>query len=148
MKIKKANIWNDFDSLDIICITTNSILKKNGELVMGAGFAKQALNVSNGLAKDFGDKIKLKNLNGGFYGIIPSECGKYLTFQTKLHWMDDSPLKVVTESCLMLKRFSDKNSDKIIGLPYPAINNGGRTKSEIFPIIEILPDNVIVYELS
>ena len=42
MILKQGNIFDDFDSLDFVGITTNSILNKHGELVMGAGIAKTA----------------------------------------------------------------------------------------------------------
>ena len=40
MKEVKGDIWKS--DCDIIAITTNGVVKKNGELVMGRGIASQA----------------------------------------------------------------------------------------------------------
>lgn len=40
MILKKGNIFDDFENLNYVGITTNSMLNKRGELVMGAGVAK------------------------------------------------------------------------------------------------------------
>ena len=42
MLLKQGNIWEDFDNLDYVCITTNSVVKRNGTLTMGAGIALDA----------------------------------------------------------------------------------------------------------
>ena len=42
MLLKKGDVFEDEHILDFVCITTNSILNKNGELVMGAGVALEA----------------------------------------------------------------------------------------------------------
>lgn len=39
---KTGDIWQVFDNADLFCITTNAILDKNGELVMGKGIAGEA----------------------------------------------------------------------------------------------------------
>jgi len=45
-----------------------------------------------------------------------------------------------------LKFLATLFDDCIFGLPFPAINNGGLTKEVVLPIIESLPDNVLVFE--
>ena len=37
----KGNIFDYIGKVDAICITTNGTIKSNGELVMGAGVAKE-----------------------------------------------------------------------------------------------------------
>ena len=147
MQLVQANIWDYAHNLDYLCITTNSILDKNKHLVMGKGIALQARNHLPDLAKDFGQQISERNLNGGVYGLLVSH-NKYIAFQTKIHWKDVSPLDVVEKSCDMLDRLARKYPEKSFGLPYPAINNGKRTVAEIQPMLDKLPDNVYVYHLN
>ena len=144
MKIIEDSIWNKIDDLDYICITTNSILNSKKELVMGAGIAKEAKNRYPSLPKEFGKKILEKGYEGKFYGIIV--YAKFLAFQTKIHYKDNSPLDLVKKSCEYLKIAADLNKNLIFGLPFPAVTNGGRTYEEILPIVSILPDNVYIFK--
>ncbi len=41
-----------------ICITTNRVVKSNGEAVMGRGVAQQATELIPGIAKDLGSYIR------------------------------------------------------------------------------------------
>lgn len=146
MFIVNKDIWLDADELDYICITTNSVVKNNFDLVMGAGIAKEANNRVKGLAKDFGRQICQLEKKMGVYGLLVDKTKKYIAFQTKIHYKDGSPLHVVQKSTRLLYNLAIALPDKTFGLPYPAVNHGGRSKAEIYPIISVLPDNVIVYE--
>lgn len=147
MQLIQANIWEYADKLDYVCITTNSIVKQNGELVMGAGNALQAKQRVPTLPLDFGDQIKSKNLQGKFYGLLLSH-EKYLAFQTKLHYQDESPLDVVSKSVAALERLANKYPDKTFGLPFPGISNGRLSAKVVYPMLLKLPDNVYVYHLD
>ena len=146
MKLIDKDIWKDKEVLDYIGITTNSVINYKGHLVMGAGIAKEAKKRYPYSPEYFGEKITSKDCEGKFYGII-----KYLdifAFQTKLHWRDKAPLAVVEASVNMLNIIARNNTSKIFGLPFPAVNNGGRSQDEILPLLEKLPDNVWVYKLQ
>lgn len=147
MILKKGDIFDDEHYLDFIGITTNSILNKKGELVMGAGIAKQAKQKHPDLPKLFGDLIKEKDVENKFYGMLLAKR-KYVAFQTKLHWKDNSPLDVVQRSIIMLKKTANKYADKTFGIPFPAINNGGLTVEIVLPLLQEIPDNVIIYHLE
>ena len=131
---------------DYIGITTNSIVKRNGELVMGAGNAKVASNKFKHLPKFFGDRIVNDGLVGKFYGII--KCGKYFAFQTKRHYKDKSDIRDVYESIMMLKDIAERNVDKTFAIPFPAISNGGLKREDVEGYLTCLPDNVFVYILE
>lgn len=143
----QKNIWLDSANLDYVCITTNSMVKKDKTLCMGAGNAKQAKMLIPSLPFDFGQKILEKNLNLAYYGLLLAQ-DKYIAFQTKIHWKDESPLWVIQSSCEMLKRLALKYPERTFGLPFPGINNGKRTKEEVFPLLENLPSNVYIYSLN
>lgn len=146
MQLVQGNIWNN-QSLSYICITTNSIVKANGNLTMGAGIAKEANDRVSGLAKDLGKQIKARDLEGKFYGLLLSK-EKYIAFQTKLHWKEDSPIEVVTKSIDMLRRLALKYPNKTFGLPFPGIQNGGLKPKDVLPLLQVLPNNVLVYHLK
>ena len=148
MQLIQDNIWNYAHNLNFICITTNSILNKNGELVMGKGNAKEAKAFAPNLPKDFGDQIKANNLDGKFYGLLVSQNKKFIAFQTKFHWLDNSPIELVEKSCDMLHRLAKKYPDQSFGLPFPGINNGRLRPKDVYPFLQKLPDNVYVYHLD
>ena len=146
MKIINKDIFEDYDSLDFLCITTNSILNKQKHLIMGAGIAKQAATFDKDMSRFFGWFIDKSNLNGKFYGLIYYK--KFIAFQTKLHWRDNSPMSVVESSIKMLDIFARCNIDKKIGLPFPAINNGGLKDEDVLPYLRTLPENVVIYKFK
>ena len=133
---------------DYFGVTTNSIIKRNGELVMGAGVAKSAMLLNPELPKIFGADIVGRGLVGGYYGIIkPSGSSKYFTFQTKRHYKDKSNITDVIMSINQLKEIAIRFHNKTFALPFPAIANGGLKRGDVLPYLLELPNNVYVYEL-
>ena len=143
MRLVKGNVF-EFEDVDYACITTNSILNKKGELVMGAGVALEAKQRFPELPKIYGNKIQRLGLVSGEYYLL--QHNNLIAFQTKVHYKDKSPLGLVKKSVTRLKFLATLFDDCIFGLPFPAINNGGLTKEMVLPIIESLPDNVLVFE--
>lgn len=146
MKIKIGNIFDYVNELDYVGITTNSTLNKKGELVMGAGNAKEAKCLYPDLPKVFGQMIKSMGCELGYYGIIHYD--KFIAVQTKRNWRDKSLISDVEETLEHLKIIAEMHPELAIGIPYPAINHGGLTESDIYPLLLKLPDNVIVYKLQ
>ena len=54
----RGNLWNHIGKVDVICITTNGFVKRNGEAVMGRGCALEARNQFPSLALTLGKSIK------------------------------------------------------------------------------------------
>ena len=146
MLLKQSNIWTDFDQLDYVCITTNAIVKANGNLVMGAGIALDADKHNPNLKVEFGRQIRERGLSNQFYGLLLAE-EKYIAFQTKYHWRNDSPLELVARSIDMLRRLALKYPNCTFGLPFPGISNGKLNPKDVHPLLLQLPDNVTVYHL-
>lgn len=143
MILVKGDVFKS--NCDYIGITTNSIVKINGELVMGAGVAKMAKELYPNLPKLFGDKILKHGCVGGYYGILKE--GKFFAFQTKRHFKDNSNINDVIKSIEMLKNIAENTEEKTFALPFPAINNGGLNREDVLPYLEFLPNNVYIYEL-
>ena len=69
MKEIKGDIFDYIGIADAICVTTNGIVKKNGELVMGAGIAKAMADKYPDLAKVLGKKVNTTGKNIVFKGM-------------------------------------------------------------------------------
>jgi hypothetical protein len=76
------------------CITTNGILTKKFELVMGAGVALEAKKRYPELPKILG---KLVQTGGNHVYLI--ENLNIASFPTKHHWCDSSDLDLIAQSC-------------------------------------------------
>lgn len=131
------------DTKHIYLFTANSVVTSNGKLVMGAGVAKAVRDTYKGIDTLFGSKIvhmdvfclQFVEWNGVWIG----------AFQTKIDWREASPLNVVQSSINMLTSVANKRPNHTFHLPCPAVNHGGRRIEDILPMLESLPDNVIVY---
>lgn len=143
MILVKGNVF-EYPNLDYICITTNSILNTKGELVMGTGVALEAKKRFPQLPKIYGNKIDKLGLFGKDYYLLQHD--NLIAFQTKRHYKDKSPIELVKRSTQRLKFLATLFDDSTFGLPFPAVQNGGLSKDVVLPIINCLPNNVIVFE--
>lgn len=128
---------------EIYMFTANSTLTQSGKLVMGAGTARVVRDTYNNIDKMFGNTIDDQEV----FGVKFIQQGQQWigAFQTKIHWQKESPLEVVRESTRQLKWYAERRPDWNFHLPCPAINHGKRSLQEVLPLLESLPDNVIVY---
>jgi hypothetical protein len=128
---------------EIYMFTANSTLKNDGKLVMGAGCAKTVRDTYHGIDKMFGDKIgHLSEFNVLFVKHNEQWIG---AFQTKINWQESSPMFIVMDSVNKLTRIANERPLWTFHLPCPAINHGGQKVEDILPMLEQLPDNVIIY---
>lgn len=150
MIIQIGNIFNYAHKFHHICITTNSVINKKGELVMGAGIAKAAKLKDPTLPLAFANAIKNKVNDQRNNVILPDYyligTGKFLAFQTKRDWKDNSPLELVATSISYLERLALKYPNREFGLPFPGCNNGGLKKEQVLPYLQSLPNNVTVFQ--
>src|SRR5688572_8080942 len=101
-----GNIF-DIPDADAICVTTNGIVKKNGELVMGAGIALAFKNRWPHVAAYLGDKVK-KYGNHCHHVVIDVSQTNVVSFPTKHHWHDPSELELIKRSALELVKLADE----------------------------------------
>ena len=122
-----------------ICITTNGIVKNNGEAVMGAGIAKQA-NQRYMLAPRLGQKLKLYGNHCYDMGIYDGKA--IVTFPTKNHWKDNSSIELIEQSCRELVAMADKNAWTSVMLPPIGCGLGGLDfETQVRPVIENILDD-------
>lgn len=139
MKEIKGELWDYYDKPDhVICITTNGIVKNNGECVMGRGCALEATRKVPGIAKVLGQHIKS-------HGNVPVFLVRnILSFPVKHHWRDEADISLIERSANWLEAFADYHPMTTFILPRPGCGNGRLTWEQVKPVIEFLPDNVWV----
>jgi hypothetical protein len=91
----------------------------------------------------FGDKIKEdEKFNLSF---VKWEYQWIGAFQTKTDWRKPSPLPLIQNSINKLRRVAEERPTWTFHLPCPAVSHGGKRVEEVLPMLECLPDNVVVY---
>lgn len=143
MKEIYGNAWSLAKDFDVLCITTNGMVKNNGDAVMGRGIAAQFKTKYPFGPAILGDKIKR---NGNVYQpIMWNDTITYTSFPVKHLWMQKADLKLIEQSALALREDALKNRDKKFLLPRPGCGNGSLNWKDVKPLIEnILPDNVYI----
>ena len=130
-----GNLW-DYDA-NWRGVTTNGVVKANGELVMGAGVAKQANDRYPGLAARLGNQVA--NFGNTVYFDRDSFT---FSFPTKLHWRDKSSLNLISQSTDRLCEIAEATPRNVYVLPRPGIGYGHVSWGDVFPIVTRLPNNV------
>lgn len=119
--------------------TSNTTVKRNGELVMGAGNAKAFRGTYQSSASYFG-KLVTDPIN-----MAIQDEGAIGTFRTKRNWREASNTALVQESVTALHHWATKYPNWTFHLPFPAIGYGGLSLDEVKPMLDSLPNNVKVY---
>lgn len=132
-----------------ICCTTNCVVTRKGELVMGAGIAKVFARKYPFLPKEWGlEQSRIGYLKPKLMVLADNEPGHLLliAFPTKTNWKHQSKLWLIEKSTKELRHYFDENgiSGKCL-LPKPGCSNGGLNWEDVRPILErYLDDRFIV----
>lgn len=144
----------------LIGVTTNAYVSKAGMLVMGRGAALEAANRYPALQRRAGDAIRRGSL---FYGPMerygwavvstarfddptPWEAPQIGLFQVKHHYGQPADLELIRYSCDRLSDWLEPRRGEIVAINFPGIGNGRLSRTAVLPIIQRLPDRVLVYE--
>jgi len=143
MILEKGDMWSVFGKTDLFLITTNPIVRKDGAVVMGRGIALEAKKRFPKLPYDFG--MGYPGITStGHIGVYDGQLVGF--FMVKYHWREEAKLNViensVNELCEWISRYDR------VDLNFPGIGNGKLKREDVLPIIEVLPDNVHVWEYS
>ena|SRR5579862_4938305 len=140
MKEITGELWDYYGRTNyIILITTNGTVKKNGECVMGRGCAAEAVKRIPGIAAKLG--TFLRHLGNRIYEL---EFKKLYSFPVKHNWYEQADLKLIRESAEALKYNAKLNETITFVLPRPGCGNGRLDWKDVRPLLEDLPDNVLV----
>jgi len=132
-----------FNAPGLKIVTTNSFLTKDKRLVMGRGAAWALLTLVPDIDRIFGRMILDTCGHLGTYGLLMN--GKYGAAQVKHHFRNKADLALIAFSMAFLADEA-KTNRYIYNINYPGIGNGGLDKDSVRPILDILPDNVYVWE--
>lgn len=150
MKLAVGNLFSSHD--DYIFVTTNSFVKKNGNLVMGRGAALELARLRPDVPSIFGGAVLHLCGNLGKYGVFWSLIRYdavspfYGAFQVKYNWYENADLELIRFSTEELNRHVQGVLEgSTISVNFPGIGNGNLKYEDVLPIIEILPDNVTFY---
>lgn len=121
----------------LCCITTNGTVKKNGEVVMGAGVAKIAKETFPLFSQMLGTLTKLRGLRCAYhprYHII--------TFPVKFNWYEKASIDLIRTSAEQLCKIIENNQFiEMIYLPKPGCEHGGLSWGSVEPVIEPIFQN-------
>lgn len=143
-----GDFWSHLDQnrdvYDAICCTTNTVVKANGELVMGAGIAKDFANEYKWLPKNWGERVSKLEVPMTIVTLMKRRP-HLVSLPTKIDWKQPSTVTLVTLSVGELKHITDILGWKKVLLPRPGCRNGGLSwKDQIKPMLESLLDDRFV----
>lgn len=140
-------MFNYRHEYEVMFVTTNAMVRKDGALVMGRGAAEAAASLWPLLPYALGKAIKERPEYGL---IIPGSLihgPRIGAFQVKHHWRDEANLPLIMYATLKLKAVASSFPDSTFALNFPGIGNGRLARDVVLPIVLRLPDNVDVWEL-
>lgn len=138
-----TNIFNlpiTSDGSEAVCVTTNGVIKKDGNAVMGKGIAKEAderYELAGILAK------YLKEHGNHVYMLKQSREGFWLlSFPTKNDWRNDSDINLITQSAHELVALCNNYNIKRCYITPPGCANGHLNwEYQVKPAIEKILDD-------
>ncbi len=170
--LRKGNMWDS--KADLICVTGNATIRKDGCLVMGRGAALECMTRYPGINKEFGDLIARHSHRNATqarmlgenvpYGVLLSRrkhrnpgCGTVATlglFQVKWHFRGDAEPGLIQVSVEYLTEIANsyeingktKRDGLRIAVNMPGVGYGHLHRKVVMPLLKPLPDNVEVWE--
>jgi hypothetical protein len=154
---KTGDMWDRFGKVDLFCITVSGTFRADGSLVMGNGIAKEAGERISGIDQISG--LRLREYFEIDRGVLPilhiiNDQGNNQAlglFQIKHHWQLPASKELIKRSMIQLFAFilnHPKGGKLSVCLNFPGIGSGKLKREEVLPIINLLPDNVEVWELE
>jgi len=134
----------------VLLFTGNSTITKRGAVVMGRGAAKQVRDTYPKIDVHIAEEIQKKPnphlvwVNVHPTSFIPTD--QWLGwFKVKNHWAEPAKIELITQSTQELKKFAELHSEMTFHMNYPGVGNGKLVEIQVSPIIQQLPDNVLIY---
>ena len=132
----KGNLWTYPASYRVI--TTNGSVRSNGEAVMGRGCAAEARIRYANLARELGDVIRTQ---GNIVWYFPMYY--LLSFPVKHQWFERAELGLIQQSISRLTTIATAMHATFV-MPRPSCGNGRLAWKDVKPLLQPLPDNVMV----
>ncbi|NJD91051.1 MAG: ADP-ribose-binding protein [Geobacter sp.] len=129
----EGDIWKYYGQ-NIIAITVNGSLTRDGRAVMGRGVAKQAADRIPGLAENLGGLI---TAHGNHVFDLGNGIVSYPVEETAWSLPD---LRIIVRSALQLVKLTDVNGWRQVIVPRPGCGGGGLAWHEVRPLLEPIFD--------
>lgn len=139
----KGNIWHY--PANIIGITTNGSVKKDGTLVMGRGIALEAKQRWPEIPRILGSTIQIVGnvpYMWHYHGTEFPFLRAFFSFPVKHRWQEQASIPLIKLSAIWLECMASYLPDQTFVLGRPGCGNGGLTWSQVKPLLTDLPDNV------
>ena len=141
-----GDLTSIIDGYDIVFISANSTIKKDGSLVMGRGIALDIRERYPNIPSIYGKIISLTCGSGGVYGLLHStHAGKIGLLQTKTDFRRPSGISLVRYSVGMLYVYAKSYPERRIAINFPGVGCGGLRVTDVKPILDRLPVNVDIW---
>lgn len=141
--------WYARDNVDLALFTTNSVVTRDGRLVMGAGLARQVRDRWPGIDRAIGSQVR--EMGRDYHLLISPRWpqARVGAFQVKWDWHDQSDLGLIAKATLRLQVFvtttlAERGRDRLVILNFPGVGNGRLSVADVKPFLDVLPDQVIV----
>lgn len=128
---------------NIVCVTTNGIIKKDGRAVMGAGIAKTA-DTRFDLGGILANHLRTYGNTVGNLGSFTWKHSKFhiCSFPTKEHWRDASIPELIYKSATQLVELANTGNFQHVFLTPPGCGCGGLNyETDVKPILEPIFDD-------
>lgn len=107
-----GDLWTFHTQGEWIAITTNGVIKDNGEAVMGAGLAKAAAQRYPDLPRVLGQA--LRHSGNHPYAFLST---RIITFPTKRHWQHPADLELIIASMKSVAHLIEQHNMSRVYLP-------------------------------
>lgn len=148
-----------------VVVTTNGVLRTNGDAVMGAGIAKYAkvhlrnddlamlrniaglsgLNPWDKMDCVLGKMLKMNDNHafylGHWFDMMTNASYGIITMPTKHDWRDDSDIKLIEQSAREMMNLKTVNNLTSIYLPAPGCSCGKLSFADVQPVISSILDD-------
>ena len=95
---------------EAVVVTTNGVIRKNGDAVLGKGQALEAKKLVLGLEHRLGEYLRRYGNRAFYMGVhrVGDRLTSLVTFPTKHHYRDNSDLDLIMRSAVQLKEIAAK----------------------------------------
>lgn len=136
---------------DVYLFTGNPIVRLDGALVMGRGAARQVRDTFPGIDYAFGKLISSKYRDNDHVLFLP--CGEPFSprqiigwYKVKHHWRNEAAPGLIALSAQFLGELAETSPGHTFHMNFPGIGNGRLRVDDVLPLLEDLPDNVLIYK--
>lgn len=160
-----ADIWELYDADEVVCITTNGYVKRNGKAVMGRGTAYQAAQRWPNMAKLLGESIRqagnvvqlirsrllafpVKDTGGisdGTNVVAHMRC-RFPAGSTVPGWALKADLDIIRRSLAELAVLREEYGWKRVYLPRPGCGAGELDWAQVRPLCQKYGDWLVVVD--